>query len=473
VLERFALATRWRQGFSIRIAVALAFADASIAVLALPQIIGEFDTTIQQVTWVIMAYNLGLIVAVVPIVFAARRVPSGPALLAGLAVFGFASIGCGLAESFGWLVALRCVQGVGGALLLCASVPLLAGIARPGESPVAGWAAAAAFGAAVGPAAGGLLTQVFNWRAIFLAQAPAAAVALTAVRGSAAGAIRDPAGGRAAPVDLTPDTANAALGLYSAGLIGALFMVVILLIDVWRLEPLAAALVVSAIPLATLVVERAVRGSPLELGIAGALLLAAGLAAISLIPHQQVALVVAALALCGAGLGLAFPALTTVALSGRGSAIVRAARTVAARDAGLVVGLLVLTPVFVHDLNDAPGRAVPAVTREVVGAPLPGPVKAQLGDELLKAYGQTPRGRLPNLDPAFERVRATTSSSSAGQLNALEKRIDSTIERAVTRSFRRTLLYSALFALAAIPVLAIMSKTRAPRRRRAARRGAS
>jgi MFS family permease len=115
VLERFGLATRGRQGLSIRIAVALAFADASIAVLALPQIIGEFDTTIRQVTWVIMAYNVGLIVAVVPIVFAARRLPSGPALVAGLTVFGLASIGCGLAESFGWLVALRCVQGVGGA----------------------------------------------------------------------------------------------------------------------------------------------------------------------------------------------------------------------------------------------------------------------------------------------------------------------------------------------------------------------
>jgi MFS family permease len=461
------------QGFSIRLAVALAFADASIAVLALPQIIGEFDTTIRQVTWVIMSYNIALIVAVVPIVFVARRLPSGPTLVAGLTVFGLASIGCGLAQSFGWLVALRAVQGVGGALLLCASVPLLAGIARPGESPVAGWAAAAALGAAVGPATGGLLTQVFDWRAIFLAQAPAAAVALTAVRGSAASAIHDPAGGRAAPVDLTPDTANAALGLYSAGLIGALFMVVIMLINVWRLEPLAAAFVVSAIPLATLVVERTVRGSPVELGIAGAVLLAAGLAGISLITHKEVALVVAALALCGAGLGLAFPALSTVALSGRGSAVVRAARTVAARDAGLVAGLLVLTPVFVHDLNDAPPRAVPAVTSEVIGAPLPGPVKTRLGDELLKAYTHTPRGQLPNLDPAFDRVRATTSGSTVGQLNTLEKRIDSTIERAVTRSFRRTLLYCALFALAAIPVLAIVSKTRAPRRRRAAREVAS
>ncbi len=165
----------------VAFAVGLAFADASIVVLALPQIVGELDTTISRVTWVIISYNVALIVGVLAYLPFSRRISSSRALVAGLALFGLASIGCGIADDLKTLVALRAVQGIGGAVLLCASLPLLAAAARPGESPTARWAAAAALGAAIGPAAGGVLTQVFDWRAIFLAQAPAAALAIAAL----------------------------------------------------------------------------------------------------------------------------------------------------------------------------------------------------------------------------------------------------------------------------------------------------
>jgi MFS family permease len=319
---------------SVRLAVALAFADASIVVLALPQIIGEFNTTISAVSWVITADNVALVVAVLPIVSILRRLQPRPALLVGLGVFGLASLGCGLVGSLTPLVVLRCVQGAGGGLLLCASVPLLAQTAGSADSGVRSWAAAAAVGAAVGPAAGGLLTQVFDWRAIFLAQTPVAVAAMLAVSRSPDESPPEPAlEGRATRSrGVAPSTANAALALLSAGLIGALFLVVVLLINVWRLEPLAAAVIVSTLPLATVAVERATRGRPPStLGIAGALLVGAGLFAIGLLSHQEVALVVVALTLCGAGLGLALPTLTAAALRGRRPATVRVARTVAAR----------------------------------------------------------------------------------------------------------------------------------------------
>ena len=57
------------------------------------------------------------------------------------------------------LVPFRCVQGVGGGLLLCSSLPMFAGTARPGDSPLNGWSAAAAIGMAAGPALGGILTR--------------------------------------------------------------------------------------------------------------------------------------------------------------------------------------------------------------------------------------------------------------------------------------------------------------------------
>jgi len=449
----------------VRFAVVLAFADASIVVLALPQIVGQLDTTISHVTWVIMAYNLSLIAGVVGFLALGRGVNEARALLGGLMLFGAASIGCGVANSLEFLVAMRCVQGVGGGLLLCASLPLLAGASRQGESVTAAWAAAAALGAAIGPAAGGVLTQLFDWRAIFIAQAPAAAIAAIAVVAVPVRefrAVEEDTGERS---ETGPVTANASLLLLSAGLIGALFLVVVLLIDVWQLEPIQAAAVVSAIPLATVVTDRLGRGrSPIATGIGGALLLAAGLVGIALVTHRQVAVVTVCLALCGAGLGLAFTTLTAAAMKGPGTALTRAGRTVAARDAGLVVGLLVLTPIFVHDLDEAPGKAIPAVASTVIGAPLDGPTKAALAGGLIKVYKETPQGQLPDLDPAFDPLRARSDPATAAQLTTVQSQIESVVEREVTHSFRRAFLYSAGFALLVVPLLAaVLLRARRPR----------
>ena len=103
----------------LAIAVALAFADASIVVLALPEIYGELDTTVVGVSWVITTYALvvglaGLLVAIV----GRRRRPPGPFLAVGMVVFAAASIGCGLAGSMPVLIGGRVVQAIGATLLL-------------------------------------------------------------------------------------------------------------------------------------------------------------------------------------------------------------------------------------------------------------------------------------------------------------------------------------------------------------------
>jgi MFS family permease len=92
----------WRD-LSVRLAIALAFADASIVVLALPQVVGDLHTTVSRVTWVIMAYNLALIVGVFGFVIGGRRVSPRPAMLVGLALFGLSSLGCGVSDTL-WAV---------------------------------------------------------------------------------------------------------------------------------------------------------------------------------------------------------------------------------------------------------------------------------------------------------------------------------------------------------------------------------
>jgi hypothetical protein len=197
-----------------------------------------------------------------------------------------------------------------------------------------------------------VLTELFDWRAIFIVQTPVAALAAWAAlawpreaevaggsgmaRGSAvAGGSGGPrgsgeAGGvvREAVDGLRPAVANLALALLSAGIIGALFLVVVELINGWLLSPIAAAAVVTALPVATLVAERLVRGrvSATTAGV-GAAALAAGSVLLAVLDHRQIGVAIIALLLCGAGLGLAFPGLTTAALARRGPASARAAAT--------------------------------------------------------------------------------------------------------------------------------------------------
>jgi MFS family permease len=460
----------------VLLAVMLAFADASIVVLALPQIIDRLHTYIEHVAWVIVAYNLSLIAAAAAVVPFASRLRPRPALVAGLTVFGLASLAAGSADALPVLIVARCAQGAGGALLLCASVPLIAGTTGTRESALAGWAAAAAVGAAIGPAIGGILTQVFDWRAIFFAQAPVAALAAWSVSDVSRPASPPPGGTNrqetppagASPgwrrADwVRPAGASLALACVSAALIGALFLVTVLMIDVWLLSPLATAAVVSVIPAATVLTERAVRGrQSLLLTGGGAVILASGLAGLALVSHRQLDWVVVALALCGTGLGLTVPVLTRAALRRPGHLMRRAVRTVAAHDAGLVLGLLILTPVFVHSLNTAPRRVVRPIAEAVLTAPIPILLKLQIGVGLIAADRHSSPGRLPDIGPPFARAAQFASGGTAAHLAALRQRVQDLIERAATRSFRQPLLDCALFALLAIPAIAL-SRWRAPR----------
>ena len=149
-------------------------------VLALPELYGRFDTTIEGVAWVVTAYNVAVAVTALGLVLVVHRINAARVLGAGLVVFLGASIACAAAGSLPFLIAMRSVQGVGAALLLAGSLPVLGALTG---SPAAGaslWTLAGTFGAALGPALGGVLTQAFDWRAIFIAQAPVAALALLA-----------------------------------------------------------------------------------------------------------------------------------------------------------------------------------------------------------------------------------------------------------------------------------------------------
>ena len=187
----------------------------------------------------------------------------------------------------------------------------------------------------------------------------------------------------------------------------------------------------------------------------GAGLVAVGLVGLSLLTHRQVGGVIVMLALVGTGLGLAFPPLTTAALRTGGPASARAAKTVAARDAGIVVGLLILTPIFVHQLNRAPDRALPAATTAVLTAPIPDSLKSALAPDLLADYRRTPQGQVPDFGPTFAQAGAHATRPERTALSDLHQQLDSIVQRAITSAFRLPLRCGAIFAVLVVPPLSV------------------
>jgi MFS family permease len=425
---------------AVAASVAVAFADSSIVVLALPDLYGAFDTTIVGVSWVITSYNV--VVAVVAAVVAFLRIDARRAAQVGLVLFCGASIGCAASWSLAALIAFRCVQGLGAALVLASSLALLGGLRGSRAQGAALWTTVAVLGAALGPVLGGVLTQLFDWRAIFVVQAPVAAAALLATRG--AHPLPDEASRRRARGALAAD---AALGLVFAGLVGALFLAVLLVITVWGLEPIAGALVVSALPAATLAARPLGRGlsTPLAVG-GGAVLLAAGLASLALLPRVSNALVALSLAFCGTGIGLAVPVLTRASLDAEAGLVRSGAITVAARHAGLVLALALVAPLLTSSLDHSGRRALFGGTKEILDANVPIRKKVPIALALRDALESAPKGEVPDLRKPFDDAGARTNK------HVREARDDliTTLESALTRGFRPAFGLAALFALLSV-----------------------
>ena len=107
------------------------------------------------------------------------------AFVAGMAVFGVASLASGLAPSGAVLVAGRVAQGLGAALVKPAALALLsqafAGTERRAAA-LAAWGSAASLAAASGALIGGALVEASSWRLLFLVNVPVAAVAIASAR---------------------------------------------------------------------------------------------------------------------------------------------------------------------------------------------------------------------------------------------------------------------------------------------------
>ncbi|MFJ7215217.1 MFS transporter [Amycolatopsis sp. NPDC098790] len=150
--------------------------DTTVVTVALPRIGADLSASVGQLQWVPDVYTLVLAVLMLAVGSLADRWGPRRVFLAGLAVFGLASLACGFAGDIGTLIAARGVQAVGGAALAVTGFALLAGgyEGRARGTAISVFFAVNGLGAAAGPVVGGVLTEYFGWAAIFFVNVPLA-----------------------------------------------------------------------------------------------------------------------------------------------------------------------------------------------------------------------------------------------------------------------------------------------------------
>jgi hypothetical protein len=435
---------------------ALALADGSIVVLALPELLVALDTSVEGVAAIIGVYTAVLAIALIPSDGVRRRV--GPARLgtAGLLAFGLASLGCGLSGSLALMLTMRAVQALGGAATLVAAFALLdAGSGRGGGGRL--WMIAAIGGAAAGPALGGALTQAFSWSAIFLAQVPVAlagavACATTAHADTGQAYRSTEAEAAASALDEAPRglrwRAGAALALLSAALTAVLFLLVLVLVAGWGYEPLAGAAVLTVLPLAALGGMR-VGGAPRARAAAGCLLVAGGVAALAPIPTASAWWVIVPELAAGAGMGMALPALSEALLPERTPS--DAARVLTARHVGIAAALLLLAPLIATRLDGAIEVAREREVAVLLDARIDPLSKIDLVGQFAGNVGEDdPR---EDLDRSLTQLAAELSPEEQAELATVRDQADQTIVTAVSDTFRPAFGVTALFAVGAAALL--------------------
>ncbi|NLC71058.1 MAG: MFS transporter, partial [Desulfuromonadaceae bacterium] len=142
--------------------------------LALPVIQREFGLSAAMLNWVVSIYLLSAAVALVPAGKLADLYGRKLLFTAGVVLFSVSSLGLGFSSGIVWLLAGRVAQGLAGGMIMATGLAIISSVFPAGERGRAiGFNVAAVYiGLAVGPYAGGLLTESLGWRSIFFCNVP-------------------------------------------------------------------------------------------------------------------------------------------------------------------------------------------------------------------------------------------------------------------------------------------------------------
>jgi EmrB/QacA subfamily drug resistance transporter len=243
------MARKWWTLLVVCLAVFMLLLDVTIVNVALPEIQNQLGSSFEDLQWVVDAYALALAAILLASGSLGDLLGRRSVFVIGLVIFSGASLLCGLSGSPAMLNIARAVQGAGGAMMFANSLALIAQEFPAHERGTAFgiWGATTGFAVAVGPLAGGALTDAFGWEWIFLVNVPIGLITLALTLMRVHDSERDPT----ARIDW------AGLVAFSAGLFCLVFALIRGNDDGWGSAKIVALLVAGALLLAAFVaIER-------------------------------------------------------------------------------------------------------------------------------------------------------------------------------------------------------------------------
>ncbi|GAA3397261.1 MFS transporter [Streptomyces roseoviridis] len=174
-------ANRWVVLVVLCVSLLLVALDATVLHVAVPSLTEDLRPSSTALLWIVDAYPL--ICAALLILFGTLgdRVGRRRVLLLGYVLFGVASAVAALATVPEVLIGARALLGVGGAMIMPATLSILRAVfpdRRERATAIGIWTAVAAVGAATGPVLGGFLVEHYWWGSVFLINIPLMALIL-------------------------------------------------------------------------------------------------------------------------------------------------------------------------------------------------------------------------------------------------------------------------------------------------------
>jgi DHA2 family multidrug resistance protein-like MFS transporter len=156
--------------------------DGAIANIALPSIAQQLRATPADAVWIVTAYQLAVVMFLLPASAVGERYGYRRVFAGGVALFTAASALCALAPSLPWLVAARCLQGLGSAAVMPLGLALLRFTypRRLLARSIAWNALAVAFASAAGPTLGAFILSAASWPWLFAVNLPIGLLVLAA-----------------------------------------------------------------------------------------------------------------------------------------------------------------------------------------------------------------------------------------------------------------------------------------------------
>ncbi len=179
--ERKAYPRRWLVLAVMCLSLLLIVMDNTIVNVAIPTLQRDLDASTSQLQWVVDAYILVFAGLLLTMGALGDRFGRRGALAIGLSIMGVASILSSFANSADQLIATRALMGVGGALIMPATLSIITNVftdRKERAQAIAIWSATAGAAVAIGPVTGGWLLEHFWWGSVFLVNVPVVVVAL-------------------------------------------------------------------------------------------------------------------------------------------------------------------------------------------------------------------------------------------------------------------------------------------------------